>query len=317
MGGPAAPRLVMNTRIFALTVLTLLAAAPLAAAAGPNTFQVGDVFLSHYAADGSIDWYRGGVLQATLTSGVGSYILDMAFGPDGTLYAGLYNAAKIAMWAPDGTYLGALTTVGQPGGLGVAPDGTLYVGLYSVNQIQMFDALHNSLGTMPATGSNFLGLSQDGCTLYHADFSSPIYSRDVCTPGSVDVYFAPKAASFDLQIDIVPILGGLVVGSSDGAWRYDSAGMIVQHYGSGTTMGVASDETGTGVWLAQTTGGATHYDLVTASVIGTIPAAGHGTWGAGVYGGGAGPNLPTPELPTLALLGMGVGLVGLVAMRRK
>ncbi len=272
-------RLGWLTATVALVALVALSAASLARANGV-ALHAGDVLAA--TGSGQVKHFnRTGSLLDTLDTGTGStYTTGMCFDASSNLFVTDFNS-DISEFNPSGNLVNG-TFVSDYSGSAEScawdSHGHMYVGAPDNAFIDEYDTSGTLLHQFPVTGGNGTGgtdniaLGSDGCTLYYDGEGTEILRFNVCTNTQLsDLVTAPQGSCYAMA---VRPNGDLMVACSANAYRFNSAGTLVQTYtepagGSNVLFALNLDPDGTTFWTGDSESGQIyHFDINTGTLLG-------------------------------------------------
>ncbi len=243
----------------------------LSGTASPVPFAKGEVFLG--VGNGKIQRRSAtGDLIQVIDTGVTGHIAGMAFDSSGNLYAAAFGDRKILEFDSNGNLLKTfadyttLALVGYPesilfDGIGNAYVGNASTGALNDTYIYEFDPsgslLYKFNGAPDVSGTNWIELAADQCTIYYTSLGISIKRYNVCTQTQLPDFtdgldIGQSAYALRIRPD-----GDVLVADSVNIYLLDSSGNIVQTYsslGSGELFGLNLDPDGTSFWTADLSG---------------------------------------------------------------
>jgi len=318
-------------------------------------YTQGDVFAG--VGGGQIKHFSPtGVLLDTLNTGCGpGDTLGMAWDQAGNLYATTSFGCTAQVYKFDnfGNLLGPFGSGYSSSVESVVIDnlGNVYVGQPDgTRTIRKYDSAGNFLteytAATEARGTDFITLAADQCTMFYTSEGTSVKRFDVCTNTQL-ADFATGLPGPVYQLKLLPT-GGLLLAATSQALELNSSGVVIGNYpadlGEGTLFALDRDPDGVTFWTAGLfTSKVYRYNIsppgpsifsFTAGLVGP-EMAGMGVFGELIVGqptptpgggptptpipGPGGPPSPIPTLSTtmLALLGVALLVVAILAIRRQ
>jgi PKD repeat protein len=193
---------------------------------------------------------------AALDSRLGGSMTGMAFDATGNLYATAFTAAKVAKFtngASAGTFGSQYNC--KPESIAFDQAGNAYVGQAGCSHALLkFDAYGNLVTSYKVateqTGSDWIDIAPDQCTLYYSSEGASVLRYNVCTKQQLPAF--SSALKKALSLRILPD-GGVVVANLTDIIRLDSAGRVVTTYdapGDDCWASLTLDDDGVSFWAA-------------------------------------------------------------------
>jgi len=242
-----------------------------------NSFPSGHILVS--VGDGLVQERDAtGALVRTLDTdkGLGALTAGLAFDSAGTLYATDFSANDVSHFNGDGTLFGSFGS-----GYNLDPESIVfdssdnaYVGQAdgSTNMLKFSPSGTLLASYAPATedrGTDWIDLASNGCTVYYTSESTSVKRFDVCTNTQLSDLATGLPGFAAYAVKVLPD-GGALVADTDSIVRLDSAGNVVQQYGTGgnTWFSLALDPGGTAFWAGDlATGDVEKFDLSSGNVL--------------------------------------------------
>jgi len=193
---------------------------------------------------------------STLDSRLGGSMTGMAFDAVGNLYATAFTAAKVAKFANGvsaGTFGSQFNC--KPESIAFDHAGNAYVGQAGCSHALLkFDSYGNLITSYQVateqTGSDWIDIAPDGCTLYYASEGASVLRYNVCTRQQLPAMSSALKRALSLRILAD---GGAVVANLTNIIRLDSAGRAVTTYdapGDDCWASLTLDDDGASFWAA-------------------------------------------------------------------
>jgi streptogramin lyase len=288
-----------RSRVAAMVLIAMLLGVP-SALAKPVPLGSGDVLAS--VGNGKVKHFdSSGNLLGTLDTTTGATTAGMCTDSSGHVFVTDFEKQAISEFDSGANLLAANWVSGYPGqkdeSCTVDANDDVYVGgpSYSTiveydpsgKQIASFSVAVDSSGT---SGTDWVDLASDQCTLFYTDEGSTIKRFNACTNTQMPDFATglPKPC-FELRIR--PNAEVLVACGSEVA-RLDSTGTVIQTYKvSGTTelFSLSLDPDGKTFWTGDDINGGpngliAHVDIATGTVLGTFNSSPPKGWGlSGLY----------------------------------
>ncbi len=189
-------------------------------------------------------------------SRLGGSMTGMAFDAVGKLYATAFTAATVASFA-NGAFAGTFGSQYncKPESIAFDSAGNAYVGQAGCSHALLkFDAYGNLITSYPVateeTGSDWIDIAPDGCTIFYASEGKSILRYNVCTRQQLPAF--STALTKALSLRILPD-GGVVMANLTNLMRLDSAGRVVTTYdapGEDCWAALTLDDDGASFWAA-------------------------------------------------------------------
>jgi len=286
------------------------------------TFQSGDVFAS--VNNGEVQVYRAGVLIQTLNTGQGGFTTGSTTDAAGNFYVTNFSAGSVSKFDPSGVGLGiAASGYNLPESIVFAQNGTAYISQVGGTSIGTFT---NTNAVPLGARTDWIDLASNQTTILYTNEGTSIFRTT--TTGAPLTPFAtalPGSAAFALRILAD---GSVLVADAQFALHLDSLGNILKTYtvaGVGELFALNINPDGTTFWTGDdTTGKLYEFDIATGALLATIDTGvgNFNLFGVSVYGefqagGGGVGGSDTPLPAALPLFATGLGVIGLLARRRK
>lgn len=249
-------------------------------------FAPGDLFIS--LEPGPVQWRRPDGTTTILSSEVGGTGEGMAFDAAGNLYVTRWCTDEpcpgtVEKFDPLGQSLG---TVGsgydcRPHAIVFDAEGHAYVGQAACTGAILKFSPDFPSGTAPTafgvaaenSGSFWIDLDPDGCTMFYTSWSPNVKRFDVCTSAQLTDFNSAPLPGDAQDLRVLPD-GGVLVSSGGVVARLDASGALVQtyHVPEETALWAGLDLVGDGTfWVGNyLTANVYRFDLLTGAVVSTF-----------------------------------------------
>ncbi len=220
----------------------ILSAGLIAASAGAQTFQKGDVFVSYGSlfSTAKIEWYRpnGNVvtLIKTLDAGILGEGCGMAFDQKNNLYLTIFDTSYVVVFNPNGQKIGTFGSGydAHPESVVFDAAGNVYVGLadgtaniVKVNPVGVQTG--NSDVVTGWRGPAAMDLAADQTTMYYTTQDSHIRRFDIKSQQQIEDFVTTLPGTLAFAFRLLPS-GGMLVADTENILRLDGFGNIIKTY---------------------------------------------------------------------------------------